>query len=356
MDTSSIIPQSLWDCISPPSLNSITKIYQNGKIDFENAIILIKRWRNDDKYICFKKTDSENKITYCYSKASKRGNDVYRWRVTKRHQKIIEFCNENHICLIQSENNKNYSQIIKITGTVAIKKYDKDKVNSELISYYDDLFKKRIRNKYSRVRIARTYEVSRSGYLHINWVLYFPNNRFEVRLHKAKQGKHKGRYTWRLAKYSVKQKLDGLWELGHCDIRAVENTNDLIEYVLKYQIKYFTQKDNQTKQDLTLSVLSLYNKRSFSIPDSFVKDVIDHCCSLLESEDKHRLDKIMHNSLKQNKSEQGKNYQCEFIGLIPKSEIHFNSNIWFFESKEPPSYLFDLKEVRLFTFDQKFGN
>lgn len=326
----------------PTQLNQIRKLYEKGLIGFDDIPLLVKNWRDDDKYLSFKVTDNKGNITYLYSKCSKRGNDIYRSRVQKKQKELLEFCENNDMILIDWDGgNVFYSNILKMTLTVNSKKVSRDVFNKRLCSYYVDLFAKRIRNKYSNVKIARTYEVSDNGFLHVNLVLIFPNHRFRVRYHKSKKKRNcKGKpvETWRLLDYQQKREFDNLWEPGFIDIRAIENTKDLIEYTLKYQIKYFTHKPSQKKQDLTLGILSFYNKRSFSIPKSF-KIALYDIVNKKKGFDREilnrstRLDIIKHNSL-----------TFEFIGIFSKDDTPFVENKWYFETeKPPPGYEIDIK-------------
>jgi len=316
----------------PTKLDQVKKLFFTNEIGLDDANQLISNWRDDEKYVVLEPLDENGERTCLYVKASKRGNGVYRYRVIKRHRDLIDFCKKNPVVLIEPGDDGNYySNILKATATVDIKRFDRNTFNKKLCSYYVDLFTKRIRNKYPGVQIARTYEVCENGYLHVNFILVFPNHRFKVRYHISKRKNSKGKpiTSWRLDDYKLKQFFDDLWEPGFTDIRAIENSDDLVEYSLKYHIKYFTNKEAKEKQNLTLSVLSLFNKRSISIPDSFKEAVykiikskrpVDDITEILP-----RLDNKKHNSLK-----------YTFLGIISADKIPFQRELWYFETLEPP--------------------
>lgn len=78
-----------------------------------------------------------------------------------------------------------------------------------------------------------------------------------------------------------------------------------------------------------LSVLTLFNKRAFSIPDSFTDAIISYSHSLGVTDDSSRLDTLMHNSLNDGVS-------FQFLGVIRESDLGFTPEGWFFIREEPP--------------------
>ena len=161
----------------PLSLKQVQSNYRHKRIDFNKAITDVSLWRESKSYLCFEIDDDSNNITYVFSKASKRGNDVYRWRVKNRFSDLLTFCKEHEgLSLIEgNETDGFFTRVFKITLTVDRKLYSVDEFNSTVCSYEVDKFVKRIRNNFDReVKISRTYEVHRDGYLHVNLILFFP--------------------------------------------------------------------------------------------------------------------------------------------------------------------------------------
>lgn len=320
--------------IIPLNLSQVKRLYDHREIVLNEAVTLVNNWRYNDMWLCFKREDlSTKKVDYVYSKASKRGNDVYRWRVKNRHKVILDFCEENSdINYVISDDDLGFSSsVLKFTLTADPKRFNLRDFNRSECSYYLDLFIKRLRNKYHLVLVspARSFEVSENGYLHVNVIVYFPKMKFPIYLHKSK--KTKDNYSWRLRDYPLKNEISAMWECGFVDIRAVSDTHDLLEYCLKYHIKYFNKPEYKKKQSFTLSVLSLYNKRSISIPDKFVKPIISYSCSLKGFVD-YRLDKYMHNSL----NSDVKNYAFSFICIKNEFDIDFKPDLWHFVDSRPP--------------------
>jgi hypothetical protein len=319
-------------CVVPYSVKNIRNLYYNRSIDINQSNELITNWRRNDVWLVWKRTKvSDNSVDYQYNKASKRGNDVYRWRVKNRHKIICDFLedNDNIKYILCDDNNRPYCKVLKFTLVVNTNRFSLNSWNKRECSLYVDRFTKRLRNKYSNVRIARSTEVSQNGYLHVNLICYFKDEKFQVFLYKSKKD---GSLSWRLKDYSLKQEMGKLWKAGYVDTRAIESSHDLLEYSLKYHIKYFTNEKSKKNQMFTLSVLTLFGKRAISIPKSFVNDVIDYSVSV-SSEEVYRRDNSVPNSLSDE-------YTYEFLGVMSYDEAGFDSDLWKFVDTKPPPFLF----------------
>jgi len=330
----------------PSPVGYVRKRFFNGDIDFDFACKMIKT-RRETNSSCFFKYDVEDfkgdlAEKYTRSKSSFRGNDVYRARVWNRHKELLLFCElNNKISYIVPSEKGPICNILKGTLTVYPGSFDRDEYNAFRVNRFWDLFTKRIRNEYPGVVISKTLEVSTKkarGYIHINVILIFPNHSFPVYLHTSKKTKNsRGEYakSWRLKDYNTKRWFGDMWDPGFVDIRAVKGPGDLAEYSLKYHIKYFQDPVSSKTQDLTLSTLSLYNKRAFSFPKSslkrgslsFCETVINYTVGLDNPNPVFfpRLDIIKHNSL-----------DYKFLGHLVDYYGRFDPSIWHEDLDKPP--------------------
>ncbi|GAI08473.1 unnamed protein product, partial [marine sediment metagenome] len=275
-----------------------------------------------------------------------RGNDVYRARVRSRHEELLSFCELNEkISYIVPDGRGFNCNILKFTLTVTPPTninggWERDEFNSWYSNYFYDLFIKRIRNKYKGVVVAKSLEVSTKivrGYIHINVIAIFPDQCFPVYRHSSKyrvDRKNKPVKTWRLKTYEMKQEFDDMWDCGHVDVRAIETPHDLAEYSLKYHLKEFTDKQSHETQELTLSVLSLYDKRCFSFPEAsvlrgtkgFTETLISYTVGLEQKEVLFpRVHIIPHNSL-----------ETVFLGHYLDINDNFNGELWLEIVDHPP--------------------
>jgi hypothetical protein len=320
------------------SVSNARKEYFSDKCSLDEACESISTWRRNDMYLCFKGETTKHEVMYHYQKASKRGNDVYRWRVKNRFKKILDFAENNKdLSFIEKANTGGFSShVLKLTLTVDPGRYALNPFNSRVCSKELDKQMKRIRNMYPDVKISRTYEVftdKAKGFLHVNQILFFPNHSFPVFHHRNRRNQQ----SWRLKNYSDKMFLQNSWSCGFVDVRAVSTAQDLLEYCLKYHIKYFKNARAKGNQDLTLSVLTLFNKRAFSIPASFTDAILLYARSRGVRVEPLRLDTIMHNSLEEYVS-------FQFLGVIHEADLNFIPDGWFFVRKEPPPILFKYQD------------
>jgi len=352
----------------PYRISGIRDLYKSGDIDFDSACNLITNKRDFSSYVVFSGVHDNGFKEYVISKCSFRGNDVYRARVWNRHLELLRFCelNKDKSFIVSSKDSGFVSSVLKFTLTVDPKRFSRDDFNSSMCSYYYDLFIKSLRNHYPDVVIARSYEVSTKkarGYLHVNVVAVFPDCSFPVYLHKSKKSLDRNGNpveSWRLKNYSDKTSISDFWECGFVDIRSVKDPNDLAEYSLKYHIKEFTKKSNKSNQDLTMAVLSLYNKRAFSFPRAsvargsadFVETVINYTVGLDSSDPVvfPRLDIINHNSL-----------DYVFEGFFYDIYNGYDPKVWNLVLEHPPpeidpvcpyeNYMLNPNAVELCVFD-----
>lgn len=345
--------QSFSDCakgdliILPSPVGYVRKRFFNGDIDFDFAcrMITVRRETNSSCFFSHDVEDSRGDLVEKYTrcKSSFRGNDIYRARVWDRHKELLTFCELNNKISYIIPSEKGYTcNILKETLTVDPKSFDRDPYNLYYANYFCDLTIKRLRNKYPGVVVSKTLEVSTKkarGYIHINLIMVFPNHSFPVYLHTSKKTKNsKGEYakSWRLQDYETKRWFGDAWDPGFVDVRAVTGPQDLAEYSLKYHIKYFQDPVSSKTQDLTLSTLSLYNKRAFSFPRSsttrgtlsFCETVINYTVGLDNSDPVvfPRLDIIKHNSL-----------DYKFLGHLVDYYGQYDPSIWHEDLDRPPN-------------------
>jgi len=344
--------------VLPYPLRSTQRSYFSGRIGFDRAVDSINLRRCIPSFL-FYNVDDPEVGRYCVkSKASFRGNDVYRARVWNRHKELLTFCELNKdISFINWVPDSGFnSSVFKFTLTVDPGGWDRDVYNKFYSQYFYDLFIKRIRNLYPSVVVARSTEVSTKrarGYVHFNVVAVFPDDCFPVFLHTSKQVKNcYGEYvkSWRLRDYDMKTFFGDLWDPGFVDVRSVKDTNDLAEYTLKYHLKYFRNDKNRATQDLTLSTLSLYDKRAFSFPresvargcSDFCETVIDYTVGLDKKQCFFpRLDIICHNSLIDDR-------KIDFEGFFVDYNDDYD-DIWYEIVDKPPDSVNEYENWKGFT-------
>lgn len=343
----------------PVTASTVRYLYKNGEIDIDMANTLLSNWRDDPSYLGFK-VETDEGVSYEYIKASKRGNDVHKWRVCKRFRPILNLCAENEdLAVVRECPSGHRTQILKFTLTADPKKYDRDEFNENVVS--DEL--DRWMNKFIRREIdkdaeyLRSYEVHKGknkGYIHVNVTIVFPNRSFKMAWYDPKEEDKHSR--WILQDRRIKNKFTDAWRCGHADVRGLSDVHSVAEYAIKYYIKDFTSDAHREMQNLTNSVLTLHNKRSFAISGSFqysLERLIRRCG------DKHRLDTCMHNSPTEAEEQSGGSpAKYTFLGVYGAGEIGISGNIWLFIDEHPPPDIadkrFKMQFVELASFDYRY--
>lgn len=331
----------------PNSVGRVQESFFNERISFDTALKQMEFRRSVPSYLFFKRHNENGSFSFVKAKASVRGNDVYRVRTYSRHSELLKFCELNDgVSFIKPESVGHSCGVLKFTLTANPSHFDMVSFNSYYVNYFLDLFVKRLRNIYGNIVVCRSFEVSKKkarGFIHVNVVVLFLDKMLPVFRHESKRRScvdGKPVVTWRLSSFALKESFAELWDCGFLDVRAVVDSHDLAEYVLKYFVKEFHDKEAKANQSLTLSTLSLFSKRSFSFPlgsvkrgsHSFVESVInfvlENSYAEFGSETEvsfPRLDTIPHNSL-----------EFEFLGIFLDFHDEYDSNIWSEIVDKPP--------------------
>ena len=247
--------KGLYDTEDKPRLNYARNYFLGFSIDkdldFQELQEFYIKWRDYVEYIVLQKqtenlrikgeVDKETRAVKC----SKRGNDVYWWRVRKRLKFLHKL--KDHT-LFDIHGNVKCSNVLFVTLTYDTKR-------STIRNAWETIgkdFNKWIRNlrkKFGGIYHLRCWEASKKGYPHIHALLVFKDYKFRVNRVKGK--------------YRVLEKAE--FEKSYhsfVDVQAVRELKDGIRYVTKYLIK--ARKESQT-QNLTLALCWIFKKRSFSV-------------------------------------------------------------------------------------------
>lgn len=249
----------LYDSEDKPRLNYARNYFLGFSIDrdldFQELQEFYLKWRDFIEYIVLQKQTENLRMkgevdreTFAV-KCSKRGNDVYWWRVGKRLRSFQGL--KDHI-YFDPRGNVKLSNVLFVTLTYDVKR---SKIREAWETVGEDFNKwiRNIRKKYGRISYLRCWEASRKGYPHIHVLMIFHDYKFNVTRIKGK--------------YRVLEK-EAFEKSYHSfvDVQAIREMKQGIRYVTKYLTK--TKNENQT-QTLTLALCWLFRKRSFAISGDF---------------------------------------------------------------------------------------
>jgi hypothetical protein len=207
-------------------------------------------------------------------KCSKRGNDVYNWRISKRFKELNSL---KEVVFFNPRGNVKKTRGLFVTLTFDPKSLRLD----ELWEHVGVAFNKwisRLRSRYGKIQVLRVWEAHKSGYPHIHCLLFFEESEFGVFRHSG---------VWR-----IEEKGEFEWEYGFVDVEALRSFKEGVSYVTKYLRKLHEWGVTEDIEEevtpdgregdpalrslpwgasrLTLSLLWVFRKRCFSLSRSLV--------------------------------------------------------------------------------------
>ena len=290
-------------------LNAVRDLLYSYVITFEDVVEIFLTWREEIEYLLLQRTLIEPSVggstqwdsQFIAVKCSKRGNDVYRHRVSESLYSLeqgvpdLTFFNPNDRDLATKGVK---TPLVLVTLTFDTKRFSQYKA-WDMVGFFYNKWMTGIRRKYGKVSVIRTWESTENGYPHIHAILLFHEKKFTV-------------FRWK-SKFRIREKIEFQknWH-SFVDVCALHSLKKAVRYV----IKYITKDLFSEKGKLTMALLWVFRKRSFSISRDFQSMV-------------SRLDSSMHNSnqlsLRGVKLTQ---IVWHFMGIFEKSKLQITENEW----------------------------
>jgi hypothetical protein len=256
-----------------PRLGYIRALMSQEGFNLDMAVYAYSYWVSFTEYMVFKKEQKfTRKFEFKAVKCSKRGNDVYNWRISKRFRELNAL---KEVIFFNPRENIKKTRGLFVTLTFDPKTLRLD----ELWEHVGVAFNKwvsRLRSRYGKIQVLRVWEAHKSGVPHIHALLFFESSDFGVFRHNG---------SWR-----IEEKASFEWECGFVDVEALRSFKEGVNYVTKYLGKLhqwgvtsdigeevtFEQGDSSLRglpwraSRLTLSLLWVFRKRCFSLSRSLV--------------------------------------------------------------------------------------
>lgn len=318
-------------------LAKVTDGLKRGILDDESLIRLYREWRDQPEYMVLYRHTWNHNIEYKAIKCSKRGNDVYNWRINQKFKELDELAelygDEKIFDINQAKPKTN---CLYLTLTYDTKICSEPEAWNRISKEYNLAITK-LRKKFGKISVLRVWESFKNGYPHIHAILLFDEKDFEVFEHWSSNNK---------SSYRIQEKneFSKIWH-SNVDILAVDSVKGVVKYLSKYLRKVHS---GDSKHDLTLSKLWVYHKQAFAMSRDF-SEKISHI----------RLDSNLHNSnhnlrqidLKEEVIENKWNY----LGIFSKKEIltvavRTNEEAWIMKLHQPPQ-----KTNKMTNEDQKIA-
>ena len=239
--------------------NKIRTAYYTRLIDVDRVVDLYRKWRDMKELFVMDGFDvwGDYQIS-AWGKSAKRGNDVYKFRTAEKFRLLDRLPPLNFDEILDGK-----TPMLFITLTVDAKKFTLDQAWMQFSDYFHR-FLASVQQRYGQFVFLRTWEAHESGYPHCHLVLFFKKRLF-VTFNKWSDDKQ--RFIYRVAR-KHNDAFRHFWRMGaNTDVQAVCDTAAAFSEVKKYVTKsIFTE-----KADLTNAMISLFNKRQFSLSRDFIE-------------------------------------------------------------------------------------
>jgi len=293
------------------SLSEIEEKYQQWVLDDKYMIL------NRVQFKTFQIRDSRKNQLLSYRlpiktetfavKCSKRGNDVYRFRVYSKFKGLASKA-EKLVFFNPKDRGEKKTKALWVTLT-----YD-----PSLCSFKDawknigiefNRFMAYIRKKFGKVSCCRVFESYKGGHPHIHCILLFEETEFKV-------------FRDRKGQFRIKEK-DAIASGWHSfvDVKAMYSLGKGFSYLKKYLLKSI---DAETKNSLALKTLALcwlFCKRAFSVSGKFRQMLTDLIKTKHNSN--HRTQQI---TLEREIVEE---YTYNVLGFVSAEVVRLKNDVWF---------------------------
>ena len=306
------------------TLSQLRNDYFENKITRENAIALYPEWMNTPVYATYAYLPSGLPVWdmtvgtvarrlyhtadyYCI-KLSKRGNDVYRFKIRNKLQPLRDLITVTDDIKFLTKKN-DLSNLLFVTLTYDSKLTDKDTAYKN-IGIELNKFLSSLKQKYGKLSLIRCFESFKTnGYPHIHAIIYFKDHKFPVSRYRNK----KGNIAYRVSNNS-QDTISSYWH-SFVHIDGIQSTG-----AIGYLLKYIT-KNQYIDSSNTIGHLWFYHKQSYSISKQFYRDLTN-----LTQTIPVQLDTIPSNS---------NNYYSNKIFLFT-FQTHNEHKNWRFDVVHPP--------------------
>ncbi len=313
-------------------LVKVRDCWNRGVISDNELIELYKNWRDQSEYLvlCYHRRDFM--LEYRAIKCSKRGNDVYNWRINQRFKELevlANFYGDNKIFDINQAEPK--TNCLLVTFTYDTKLKNKTDAWGDISSEYNRAIT-RLRQKFGKISVLRVWESSRKSYPHIHAILLFDDKRFNVFEHWTTNNKS----TYRIQE---KAEFSKVWH-SNVDVLAVSSVRGAVGYLVKYLKKVHS---GESKHNQTLANLWINHKQSFAISGNFSERLANIRLDLRNLRNSKR--PIIQTTLEGEKIKP----RCVLVGIYSMDEIKqanhvSNSKAWSFRIKKLPDKKSDLTD------------
>jgi len=218
------------------SLKAFLRDYLQFNYSVPEIVERYVEWVSDVKFIILSRWDEIERRNEVFAvKWAKRGNDVYRFRVSRRFKGLCS-TSVDLVFFNPKDRGVKKTRALWITLTYDIKRCDfKDAWRN--IGKEFNLFMARVRKRFGKVSCCRVFESFENGYPHIHCILLFESTWFHVFRDM------KGQFRVHSKKVVAKG-----WH-SNVDVKAMSSLGGAFSYQKKYLLKSINfEKDSKARK------------------------------------------------------------------------------------------------------------
>jgi len=290
------------------SLKAFLKDYIQFNYSVSEIVERYVEWISEVKFMILTRWNKEKWKNEVFAvKCAKRGNDVYRFRVSRRFRGMCSM-SDDLVFFNPKDRGVKKTRALWVTLTYDVKLCDfKDAWRN--IGKEFNRFMARVRKRFGKVSCCRVFESFENGYPHIHCILLFESTLFNVFRDR------KGQFRVHSKKLIAKG-----WH-SNVDVKAMSSLAGGFSYQKKYLLKNINVENAGSKALKTLALCWAYRKRAFSVSGLFRQ--------LL-----HDLINTMHNSNRHLRQvtlsgEVLLEYKFYVIGFVPADVVRLKKDVWF---------------------------
>ena len=217
--------------------------------------------------------------SYKAVKCSKRGNDVYGWRLKKRFEWIdhlskktldLKFFDESDI-----DSGNAFTRMVFFTLTYDTKLKDRYSAWQDVSKEYNN-WVRTLRVKFANVSLLKFFQGTKAGYPHVHGIALFQEKEFKIAYVQKDIVNGSVYKTYRLENH---EDFRCGWH-SFVDVCGVYNLRGALNYMRRYITnnynEEYTEEDtdrcmqyNSSQNNLDMSLMWLFSKRSFAVSGEF---------------------------------------------------------------------------------------
>lgn len=306
-------------------LHHVRNEAQNRLIEHEELCDVYSQWVNQAEYLVLAKPESRKFVAV---KCSKRGNDVYKFRIENRFRELdalAEIIGNDIIFDINQQDPK--TNVLFVTFTYDTKRCSESKAWVNIGIEFNRAVS-HIKRKFGNCSILRAWEGFKNGYPHIHAIMVFHDAMFDVFEHQKTDNKSEYRIQ-------QKQEFEDSWH-SWVDVIAVSSIGGAIRYLTKYLRKTHGY---SAETNLTQAQMWINRKQSFSMSHDFLNSLRLVYANLHNSNKKLEQLDLFGESIEE---------KWQFVGIYSKEELKHliknDSTSWNLELSSLDGL--EIKEVR----------